>query len=129
VPTSLVRWGKPNIIAVPVYDNDGDGGLYKGPITLKIPRFEDLIEIQFKLKNSNGIYISPEPLAVTINIKNHSYTDYELDAMFELMNDRVDSVRVSKSIKKTVHIDGKDEASKTIKFAPPPPDFIMWFAH
>jgi len=123
VPTSLVRWGKPNVIAVRVYDDDGDGGLYKGSIILKIPRFEDLIEIQFKLKNSNGIYISPETLAVTINIKNHSNTDYELDAKFELMKDKVDLVRVSKSIKETVHIDDKDEASKTINFAPPPPGF------
>jgi len=123
VPTSLVRWGQPNVIAVRVYDDDGNGGLYKGPITLQIPRFEDLIGIQFKLKNSNGIYFSPNPLNVTINIENHSDTDYELDAMFELVNDRVDSVRVLESINKTVHIDGKGEVSKTIEFTRPRPGF------
>ena len=123
VPTSLVRWGKPNVIAVRVYDGEGDGGLYKGPITLKLPKFEDLIGIKFNFKNTNGIYFSSDPLAVTINIKNNSYTDYELDAKFELVNDRVDSVRVLESIKQTVHIDAKGEVSKTIEFARPRPGF------
>lgn len=123
VPTSLVRWGQPNVIAVRVYDDHGDGGLYKGPNTLKLPQFEDLIGIKFRFDNSNGIYLSPDPLTVTICIKNHSYTDYELDAMFELVNDRVDSMRVLDSIKKTVHVDGKGEVSKTIEFDPPPPGF------
>jgi len=123
VPMNLVRWGQPNVIAVRVYDDDGNGGLYKGPITLQISRFEDLIGIQFKLENSNGIYFSPDPLAVTVSIGNHSNTDYELDAKFELVNDRIDSERVLDSIKKTVHIEGKGEVSKTIEFTPPPPGF------
>jgi len=123
VPTSLVRWGQSNVIAVRVYDDDGNGGLYKDPVTLQTPRFEDLIGIQFKFENSNGIYFSPDPLTVTVSIENHSNTDYELDAMFELANDRVDSVRVLERIKKTVHIDRKGEVSKTIEFARPQPGF------
>jgi cephalosporin-C deacetylase len=123
IPTSLVRWGGRNVIAVRVYDDNGAGGLYKGPYILKFPQFGELIGIEFKLENSNGIYFSPDPLPVTINIKNHSCTDYELTAMFELVNDRVDAVRVLASIKKTVHIDAKAEVSKTIEFAPPPPGF------
>lgn len=111
------------MITVRVYDDHGNGGLYKGPITLQIQRFEDLIGIKFKLENFNGLYFTPDPLPVTVSIKNHSYTDYELDAMFEFTNDRVDSVHVLESIKKTVHIDGKGEVFKTIEFAPPPPGF------
>jgi cephalosporin-C deacetylase-like acetyl esterase/sugar lactone lactonase YvrE len=30
IPTSLVRWDAPNVIAVRVYDGGGDGGLYSG---------------------------------------------------------------------------------------------------
>jgi len=123
VPTSLVRWGEANVIAVRVYDDHNDGGLYQGPYTLRLPQFEDLIGIKFNFENSNGIYLSDDSPCVTINIKNHSYTDYELDAVFELVNDRVDSVRVLESIKKTVHIDGKGEVSKTIKFARRQPGF------
>ena len=121
VPTNLVRWGQPNVIAVRVYDDNGNGGLYKGPYTLQLPEPEDLIGIRFKLENSNGIYFSPGPLPVTINMRNHSCEDYELEAMFELVNDRVDSVRVLERIQQTIDISAKGEISKTIEFAPPPP--------
>jgi len=123
VPTSLVRWGRPNVIAVRVYDDHNDGGLYKGPITLRLPRFEDLIGIEFKFENPNGIHFSPDPLPVTISIENHSHAAYELNAMFELVNDRVDSVRVLESKRETIRIDSKAEVSRTIEFAPPPPGF------
>ena len=77
VPTSLVRGGQPNVIAVRVYDDNGPGGLYKGPYTLQLPQFEDLIGIKFKLENSNGIYFSPDPLPVTISRKTIHVRGYE----------------------------------------------------
>ncbi len=124
VPTSLVHWGQPNVMAVRVYDDKNDGGLYKGPITLQLPRFEDVLDIQFKLEQANGIYFSPDPLPVTIALENHAYADYELNARFELVNDRVDTGRrVLETINKTVAIDSKGTASQVITFTPPPPGF------
>jgi cephalosporin-C deacetylase len=83
----------------------------------------DLVDIQFELKNSNGIYFSPGPLPLTINLENRSETEVKLDITFELVNDRVDSVRVLESIKETVHVKGQGKMSKTIEFAPPGPGF------
>jgi cephalosporin-C deacetylase-like acetyl esterase len=123
VPTSIVRWGQPNVIALRVYDHQGNGGLYKGPGILKRPDFDDLIGITFKLDNPNGIYFSPGPLPVTMNITNYSQTDYEMDIVVELVNDRVDSVRVLESIKKTIRVDGKGDILKAVTFSPPPPGF------
>ena len=124
VPTRLVRWGQPNTMAVRVYDHENDGGLYRGPITLQLPRFEHVIDIQFKLGHANGIYGPPAPLPVTIAIENHTYTDYELKATFELVNDRVDAGRrVLETQKTTVRVESKGTVSQSIAFASPPPGF------
>ncbi len=123
IPTSLVRWGQSNVIAVRVYDGEGDGGLYNGPVTLQIPAFKDLIDVTFQPTNANGIYVSPDSFSVALNIKNHSMTDYELDAKLKLVNDRVDSVRVLESFQEIVSVEGKGQISKTIKFASPQPGF------
>ena len=125
VPTHLVRWGKTNVIAVRVYDGDGEGGLNGGPIDLKIPQLKDLIEINYKLNRANGIYSSLDGLPVTLGVKNHSHTDYDFDVTFELRNDRVDSPRVLEKIDTKVHVEGKGEATQAIKFAPPPPGFYQ----
>jgi cephalosporin-C deacetylase len=123
IPSSIIRWGQANFLAVRVYDDNGDGGLYQGPIVLKLPLFEDLIDITFQLENSNGIYFSPNPLPVIINLKNYSKTNYKLDVLFELMNDRVDSVHVLERIKRTILIDVKGETSTGVSFSPPPSGF------
>jgi len=123
VPTHLIRWGRQNVIAVRVYDDHRDGGLYNGSITLGLPEFEDVIAINFEFENPNGIYLSPDPPSVTINIENHSNTNHTLNANFKLVSDRVDSPRVLESIKDTVRINRKDKVSKTITFTPPPPGF------
>lgn len=123
IPTNLVRWGQTNVIAVRVYDGDGEGGLYRGPVTVQVPGFEDLIDIEFTPGKANGIFVSPEPLAVTVQIKNHARTECELDVRFELKNDRVDFVRVLESVQDTVLIKGEGVVSRTVQFASPPPGF------
>jgi cephalosporin-C deacetylase-like acetyl esterase len=90
---------------------------------LALPEFEDLISLRFVPESSNGIYVSPEPLVVTIDIENHSHADYELDARFELVNDKVDPVRMGESAEETICVDGKGKVAKTIEFTPPPPGF------
>jgi len=123
VPTGIIRWGQPNVIAVRVYDDDGNGGLYKGPFVLERPVFDGLIDMAFKLENSNGIYFSPGPLPVTMYIKNYSQKDYELEVVFELVNDRVDSVRVLETGKSALRIRGKADISKSVAFSQPQPGF------
>lgn len=48
---------------------------------------EDAIGIEFTLESSNGLYFSPDPLAITVKIDNHSHTECELNALFELKDD------------------------------------------
>ena len=39
IPDDLLRAGKDNVIAIRVYDQEGRGGIYEGPLTI-IPRSE-----------------------------------------------------------------------------------------
>jgi len=123
VPTDRIRWGQPNVIAVRVYDGDGNGGLYRGPIALERPRRGDLLDISFTPGNSNGVSFSPGPLSVMVNIRNYSSKDVEPHAVFALVNDRVDSARLIESVTGTLRIRGKEEIFKSVAFTPPQPGF------
>jgi cephalosporin-C deacetylase len=123
VQADVIRWGRPNIIAVRVYDGDGIGGLYRGPITLERPVPGDLIGVTYTPGNSNGIYFSTYPLSLTVNVRNYSSKDVRPYAIFALVTDRVDSVRVVETVKSILQIRGKDEISKSVAFSPPLPGF------
>ena len=123
LPTTLIKWGEQNILAIRVYDGNRYGGLTKGPYALKMPTLSDMIDIKFEIKNSDGIYFSPNPLPATISIENHSNAALEFDAVFELVGDRIDSVQVIEQKSKTLKLEGKNKVVEKILFSSPPPGF------
>jgi len=86
-------------------------------------RLEDAIRIEFTLESPDGLYFSPDPLALTVKIDNHSEKGFELGASFELVDDRVDSAYVLQRYQKVIPIDGKGTVPQSIEFASPPPGF------
>jgi len=123
VPVSLVRWGQENVIAVRVYDGQGPGGIYRGSFLLKLPDLSDLVGLTFHPGNSNGIFSFPGPLSVKVILENFSPKPFLHEAVFSLMNDRVDSARVLGSIRRTLHLGGHGQTSEIIPFTPPQPGF------
>lgn len=123
VPTDIVRWGEPNVLAVRVYDGGNQGGLTRGPYALSLPGIQDFIDITFKLEDAGGLYFSPDPLPATIRIQNFSTTPFTLNAVFELRNDRIDSTRILHSVKEAFVVNAQDHAIKSLTFAPPEPGF------
>ncbi|NQV32163.1 MAG: acetylxylan esterase, partial [Phycisphaeraceae bacterium] len=81
------------------------------------------IGIRFEPKNANGIYGAPDPLTVTVHIENKTASSHELNATFELVNDRVDSVQVFERLDATVKVKGQGETSRILRFMPPGPGF------
>ncbi len=123
LPTTLVRWGEINVLAIQVYDGGNEGGLTKGPYTLGLPGVQDFIDITFELEDDDGIYFSPDPLPATIRIQNHSTMAFTLNAVFELTNDQIDSTRVVHSVGDTFILNAQDHVVKSLTFAPPEPGF------
>ena len=46
IPLNLIRWDEDNVIAVKVFDSDGDGGLHKGPYTLSAPDWHHFTRVK-----------------------------------------------------------------------------------
>ncbi|MBN1481011.1 hypothetical protein EH223_00890 [candidate division KSB1 bacterium] len=82
-----------------------------------------MIDVVFKLENSNGIYFSPDPLPVTIALLNYSTGNSDFNLVFTLVNDRVDSVRTFEITKANIFIESNEKITKTLKFSPPRPGF------
>jgi len=122
IPTRIVKWSEENVLAIRVYDGQGDGGLYQGPVSLRLPSFADLMDITFQV-DSNGIYFYPDPLPVGINLHNYSQIDLDLNLVLTLANDRVDTVRTFEAREDSMFIRSKSKIAVTETFSPPRPGF------
>ena len=70
VSKDLIRWGAENVIAIRVYDGNGEGGMYEGKCQLEMPSWNDAISIAFDLAEGNGIFINAEPIQVAATLEN-----------------------------------------------------------
>lgn len=50
----LIRWGKENVLAVRVYNGDGDGGMYQGTVRVNVPSRIDGLQMDFAQKNTGN---------------------------------------------------------------------------
>ncbi len=123
IPTTLIHWDKSNVIAVRVYDDRRDGGFYKGPYVIKEPEIDDILDLNFELKNSNGIYHPPDPLPVTLNVQSYSNKDYQMTFACTLKSDRVDKDIIYTTKKTSINVNGKSNVTETLEFNPPGPGF------
>ncbi|MHC4109789.1 MAG: acetylxylan esterase [Planctomycetota bacterium] len=125
IPIDKVNWGGSNVIAVRVYDHEGPGGIYKGPVFVRLPRIDDIINLSFHLGNSKGVYSSTGALPVTLKISNHSSNKCSLNLECTLKSDLVTDDSVIESIRTGVHIDPKSDAYEAMSFDPPGPGFYQ----
>jgi len=123
IPLNIVRWGRPNVIAVRVYDHEGPGGIYEGPVVIALPQIDDMIDLSFQPGNLDGIYGSPEPLPITLKITNNSGKKLSLKLECTLKSDLFADDSVIDRIKTGVDIDHNSNVRKTIDLGPPGPGF------
>jgi cephalosporin-C deacetylase len=123
IPVNLVQWDKPNVIAVQVYDGSRGGGFYKRPYYIKTPEIDETLEMTVDIPYSDGIYFSPNPLPVSVNIQNYSINDYQMSVVCTLKSDRVDKEIVFATKQANVIVNGKSDLTKTFEFIPPGPGF------
>jgi hypothetical protein len=72
IPGSAINWTDKNVIAVRVYDDSGRGGMYSGECSLAIADWNDLVTLDFDLRDSNGIYEGADPVKLHLNLRNRS---------------------------------------------------------
>jgi len=123
IPLELIQWDEMNSIAIKVYDGYGPGGLYKGPYALKVPGISEFLELNYNLENSKGIYFSPNPLPIDLNIKNYSNEKYQMNIQCTFKSDHIHKNFVYDIKETSVKINGKGEVKKQFEFHPPKPGF------
>ena len=69
VPAKLVRWGKENVIAVRVHDQNGRGGLFRGPYQLAISNWTDLVQLRLGLGRGDGIFPADKPMEFGVTVE------------------------------------------------------------
>jgi len=73
IPIDLVRWGKKNVIAVRVYDREGNGGIYWGKPKIKTPSSVDFSKVEIRFNNPRHLYVEGESILGEAVISNDSF--------------------------------------------------------
>ncbi len=123
VPVDKIRWDQTNVIAVRVFDGQAEGGIYQGPVLIRLPGLADILDFRFKPGSSNGIYFSPKPLPVTMEFANHSRQTYNFQLRCILRSDKVNDDKVLDSRTMNIQFKKNSDFAKTIDFNPPGPGF------
>ena len=123
IPLNQVRWDRTNVVAVRVYDGQGDGGIYRGPFLVRTPGLDDVIGLEYQVASADGLYFSPSPLPVRIKISNRSNKTYTMDFKCTLRSDRVHAEGVIDQYTAGLRIGGNSAHTQEIRFAPGGPGF------
>ena len=123
IPIDAIKWGQKNVIAVRVFDGENGGGIYQGPILIRLPGLSEVLDIRFDLGNSNGIYFSPRPLPVRMEITNRSDRSYNFQLQCVLRTDKIGDDEVLESHTVELPIKKGSVVAKTIDFNPSAPGF------
>jgi len=123
IPIDKIKWNQKNVIAVRIFDGINEGGIYQGPILIRLPGLSEVLDLSFDLQDSNGIYSSPGPLPVKMKITNHSTQTYNLQLQCIFKSDIVKDDKAINT--QTVDIQARQNSVvlKKINFVPPAPGF------
>lgn len=69
IPASLIRWDKPNTLAVRVYDGSGNGGIYGDPLQLTVKGLVDKINIEPLFDQADQIFKGSNTINLKLNLK------------------------------------------------------------
>ena len=97
IPANLVLWGKPNTIAVRVYDQSGGGGIYGSDISLIVRGAKDLVSISPAFKEVDRVLSGVPGLKLPIEIRNENSKKIEGKLSIFIRNDFFDTIIIDES--------------------------------
>lgn len=96
LPLAKIIWGKPNTLAVRVYDAQGGGGLYEGPVYLSLKKLADSFTIRVEMNQDDNILIKQKKLSLPIKIENKSDETVSGELSWEVVSDVKEPVLAKK---------------------------------
>ena len=127
VPAKHIRWDAENVIAVRVFDSDGDGGMHKGIPTLLPPVWNDFVTVDIDHGHANGIYPSGAPMELSVTIQNTAFETIKGTVRFQVGSDTwlADQRETFSDISKPVQLSAGKSHIETLTFEPPAAGFYQ----
>lgn len=113
-----ILWGKENLIAIRVFDNNDGGGITGQEISLKIGELGSNIQIDAKFPIENHIILNTSNVSVPIIFGNYTPFNFDGKIEFALINDFKDTILVSSQALKIAIKQNKKLNFKTNNLAP-----------
>ena len=127
VPAKHIRWDAENVIAVRVFDSDGDGGLHKGAPKLSAPVWNDFVMVDIAHAHADGIYPTGAPMDLSATIRNTAFETLKGTVRFQVGSDTwlVDQRETFADISKPVQLSAGKSHLETLTFEPPSAGFYQ----
>ncbi len=92
IPASAVNWDGDNTIAVRVYDEQGNGGIYGGSVSLRVKGLDDLFHIKVKMDREDHIVTGVRDVTIPVVFTNDFPDKLEGTVEYRVKNDFGDAV-------------------------------------
>ncbi len=108
IPAKEVNWGGKNLIAVKVYDEKGNGGIYGGKVSLRVKGLTDLFHIETRMPVEDHIFTHVKSVVIPVVYANDYPGKLEGTVEYRVTNDFHDSIMT-----KTINLTLKKKKSFT----------------
>lgn len=120
VPAKHIRWDAENVIAVRVFDSDGDGGMYQGTPTLSAPVWHDFVTVDIDHGHADGIYPAGSPMDLSATIRNTAFETIKGTVRWQVGSDtwRIDQRDSFADVSKPLTLSAGNSHNETLTFEP-----------
>ncbi len=125
VPAKHIRWDAENVIAVRVFDSDGDGGMHKGAPTLLVPVWHELVAVEIGYGRGDGIHTAAGPMDLSATIRNGTFEDLKGTVRWQVESDTwlVDKRTPFTDVSRPLQLSAGESHIAALKFEPPAAGF------
>ncbi len=92
IPATKINWDGENLIAVKVYDEHGNGGIYGGKVSLKVKGLADLFLIEAHPAPADHIFKNVKSVVIPITFTNNFPDKLEGTIVYRVTNDFRDEI-------------------------------------
>jgi cephalosporin-C deacetylase-like acetyl esterase len=123
VPATYVRFGKPNIVAVRVYDGGGGGGIISQDLAVRNLTPLDLVRMNVEVPDTDKIFLAPQSHSLSVTVTNNNKTPIAATLHIDITTD---DFKPLKSIKQPLTLKPAATVNKPVRFTPPAPGFYRY---
>jgi cephalosporin-C deacetylase-like acetyl esterase len=120
LPTDLLRWDEDNVLAVRVYNHEGQGGMFRGPYALELQSWKDHFQAEVDLGRGDGIFAEGDSLPIAVNVQNNTPLEARGDVTWTIDGDEFTTL---KELKGTASIQSGNSQRIECDFSPEKPGF------